>query len=141
MGTNSPFYALARIDIVSASTHGWQVRLQRRGQKYAKFFSDSAAGSPERALYFAKQWRDQLVEKLEVDDSARICKRSLRNSSGVIGVSRVKVTTNGTVYEFWQATWSPRPGERRCLKFSIKRYGDERAFTLAVEARRKGINS
>jgi hypothetical protein len=56
----------------------------------------------------------------------------------VVGVSRVTVVaSNGMEYQFWQATWS-EPGKRRCVKFSVKRYGEEGAFELAVEARETG---
>ncbi|MCH1509877.1 MAG: hypothetical protein L7T84_11770 [Akkermansiaceae bacterium] len=54
-------------------------------------------------------------------------------------MSKVTVVTNGASYQFWQATWSPAPGERRCVKFSIKRYGDREAFKLAVVARNEGV--
>lgn len=136
MSDLSPDYAIARIDLPDSCTFGWQVRLQRRGIKYAKFFADGNYGSPEGSLEAARQWRDALLEKLEKDDRARICQRSARNSSGVVGVSKVTViAANGVSYQFWQATWSPAPGKRRCVKFSIKRYGDSRAFELAVRAR------
>ncbi|MBT8038501.1 MAG: hypothetical protein KJO21_13270 [Verrucomicrobiae bacterium] len=132
-------YAIARIDLPGAGTHGWQVRLQRRGIKYGKFFADRGHGQPERALQAAIEWRDDLLTK--ITDRARICERSLRNRSGVVGVSKITVVTaNGNAYHFWQATWSPTPGQRRCVKFSIKRYGDREAFQLAVEARTNGIN-
>lgn len=134
-----PNYAIARIDLPGASTHGFQVRLQRRGIKYAKFFSDRVHGHPQRALDAARAWRDQLIEKLS--DQARICERSQRNSSGVVGVSKITVAAaNGNSYQFWQATWSPTPGQRRCVKFSIQRYGDRQAFQMAVEARTEGIS-
>ncbi len=133
-----PNYAIARIDLPGASTHGFQVRIQRRGIKYGKFFADRVHGHPELALRAARQWRDVLLE--QVTDRARICERSQRNSSGVVGVSKITViASNGTSYLFWQATWSPIPGQRRCVKFSIKRYGDREAFELAVEARTEGI--
>ncbi len=132
-------YAIARIDLPGAGTHGWQVRLQRRGIKYGKFFADRSHGHPDRALQAAVRWRDKLLEK--VTDRARICELSLRNSSGVVGVSKITVvSSNGNSYHFWQATWSPAPGQRRCVKFSIKRYGDNEAFQLAVEARINGIS-
>ena len=132
-------YAIARIDLPGASTHGFQVRLQRRGIKYAKFFADGNYGHPQRALHAARQWRNALLEKLT--DQARICERSPRNSSGVVGVSKITVcSSNGNTYHFWQATWSPAPGRRRCVKFSIKRYGDREAFQRAVEARTEGIS-
>ena len=137
--TPNPNYAIARIDLPSAGTHGFQVRLQRRGIKYAKFFSDRVHGHPQHALEAARIWRDQLIAKLA--DQARICERSQRNSSGVVGVSKITViAANGNSYQFWQATWSPSPGQRRCVKFSIQRYGDKEAFQLAVEARTEGIS-
>jgi hypothetical protein len=132
-------YAIARIDLPGAGTHGWQVRLQRRGIKYGKFFADRTHGHPKGALHAALQWRDALLAR--ITDRARICERSLRNSSGVVGVSKITVvSSNGSSYLFWQATWSPVPGQRRCVKFSIKRYGDREAFQLAVEARTNGIS-
>ena len=136
-------YAIARIDLPDQRTHGWQVRLQRRGIKYAKFFSDSSYGDPYTARANARAYRDKLISKLEEQSNsqARICTRSARNSSGVIGVSKISVTAaNGTTYHFWQATWSPEPGKRCCVKFSIQRYGESEAFELAVQAIIEAIN-
>jgi len=114
--------------------------MQRRGTKYAKFFSDRVLGSPERALVAARIWRDELIKEVSRQEHARTCQTSARNSSGVVGVSRIRVVAaNGITYEFWQATWSPEPGKRKCVKFSIKRYGDREAFRLAVQARTEGI--
>jgi len=129
---------ITRLEQASSGTHGWQVRVQRRGVKFAKYFSDSVHGGPDRALAMARAWRDALLVRFAQDERARVCASSARNSSGVVGVSRVSVTTaGGTVYQFWQAAWSPAPGERRCIRFSVKRHGDETAFQLAVRARRE----
>ena len=139
METRSENYAIARIDLPGAGTHGWQVRLQRRGKKFAKYFSNHLHGGSRRAFRIAQAWRAQLLTNLEAEETVRICRRSARNSSGVVGVSKVTVVApNGCEYHFWQATWSPAPGKRRCVKFSIRRYGDRRAFELAVEAREAG---
>ena len=140
MASKSPNHAIARIDLPALGTHGWQVRLQRRGVKYAKFFSDSVHRDPDTALMVARKWRDDLIQEISREEQARICRSSPRNSSGVVGVSKIKVqASNGAVYEFWQATWSPQPGVRKAAKFSIKRHGNEVAFKLAVEARNQGI--
>ncbi|MDA0768552.1 MAG: AP2 domain-containing protein [Verrucomicrobia bacterium] len=129
-------YGIARLDVSSAGTHGWQVRLQRRGVKYAKYFSDRQFLGVRDAFDEALRWRDRVLRKLEEDDGIRICRRSPRNRSGVVGVSKVRVVAaNGAEYEFWQATWSPAVGKRRCVKFSVMRYGEEEAFRLAVVAR------
>ena len=139
MTTRTQNYAIARIDLPGAGTHGWQVRLQRRGVKYAKYFSDRLHGGSRGAFRFALRWRDRLLRRLEAEESVRICRRSARNSSGVVGVSKVTVIApSGSEYHFWQATWSPESGRRRCIKFSIRRHGERRAFDLAVEARQKG---
>lgn len=132
-------YAIARIDLPGAGTHGWQVRLQRRGVKYARYFSDRLNGGAAEAFQSARRWRDGLLKRFRAEESVRICRRSARNSSGVVGVSRVTVVApSGAEYHFWQATWSPEPGRRRCVKFSVRRHGEQRAFELAVEARQEG---
>ena len=133
-------YAILRIDLSSQGTHGWQVRLQRRGKKYAKFFSDRKCNSASQGLREARKWRDELIAEITREEQARICRSSKRNSSGVVGVSKIKViAANGAVYEFWQANWSPDPGVRKTVKFSVRRHGDKIAFQLAVEARNQGI--
>lgn len=135
-------YAITRIDLPRACTHGWQVRMQRRGLKYGKFFSDRIHGSPDHSLLAARTWRDTLIEELTNTTQARICERSPRNQSGVVGVSKITaIGSNGTTYQFWQATWSPTPGQRCCVKFSIQRHGNAMAFQLAVKARTEGVRS
>jgi hypothetical protein len=133
-------YAIARIDLPRAGTHGWQVRIQRRGVKHGKFFADRSCGGVPEAYEAAKAWRDDLVHRIaEEENAVRICRRSPRNSSGVVGVSKVcVVAASGASYWFWQATWCPAPGERRCVKFSVKRHGERQAFRMAVEARKEG---
>ena len=34
-------------------------------------------------------------------------------------------------------SWRPEPGVQKCTSFSIKKYGEKKAFKLAVEHRRK----
>jgi hypothetical protein len=140
MGMPDDTYAIARIDLPRAGTHGWQVRLQRRGVKHGKFFADRPHGGVQGAFEAARSWRDELVRRFEAEEiQARICRASARNNSGVVGVSKIRViAANGTTYWFWQAAWCPAPGERRCVKFSVKRHGERAAFRLAVEARRSG---
>lgn len=132
------FYAISRIDLPASGTFGWQVRLTRSGRRFSKFFSDSRCGGQSHALREAQRYRDDLVGRLPADERpAAEGKLTRRNVSGVVGVSRIVVRTEVARYTFWQATWSPRPGERRRVKFSIRRYGEERAFELACEARRQ----
>lgn len=141
MATTHPAenFAITRMERAESSTYGWQVRLQRRGLRYAKYFADRRHGGLEESLSAAKKWRDELLGNFADDDRARVCSKSSRNSSGVVGVSKVTISgTNGVTYYFWQATWSPAPGQRRSIRFSVKKHGDQEAFRLAVEARRSG---
>lgn len=131
-------FAITRLDSAETATFGWQVRLQRRGVKYGKYFGDRGYGGSAQALAAAREWRDQVLANLPNEDTPRICTVSSRNSSGVVGVSKVRVMTANGFYQFWQATWSPPDGKRRCVRFSIKRYGNKGAFQLAVEARHEG---
>ena len=134
------FYAISRIDLSAMRSHGWQVRLTRRGRKYSRFFSDGKYGGREVALRTARDFRDELLARLpDREKSGAAGKMTRRNISGVVGVSRIVVRTAGAEYEFWQATWSPDPGLRRRVKFSIRRYGENRAFQLACAARREAM--
>ena len=134
------FYAISRIDLSAMRSHGWQVRLTRRGRKYSRFFSDRKYGGREVALRTARDFRDELLARLsDREKSGAAGKMTRRNISGVVGVSRIVVRTAGAKYEFWQATWSPDPGLRRRVKFSIRRYGENRAFQLACAARREAM--
>ncbi|MCU0779936.1 MAG: AP2 domain-containing protein [Akkermansiaceae bacterium] len=133
-------FGITRMERAVAGTFGWQVRLRRHGVKHAKYFADRAHGGWQASLRAARAWRDQLLGELAAAERSRVCAPSPRNSSGVVGVAKITVRgPQGVVYHFWQATWCPSPGERRSVRFSVKRHGDEVAFRLAVEARRNGI--
>ena len=131
-------YAISRLDLADAGTYGWQVRFQRQGTKYGKFFADRSYGGRTSALKQAIEWRDQLLKQLSGSQTVRRHQvRSPRNNSGVVGVSKVTVRANGAEYCFWQATWTEGGGVRKAVKFSVRRYGEKEAFRLAVEARRR----
>ncbi len=90
----------------------------------------------------AQNFRDELLARLpDRQKGGATGKMTRRNISGVVGVSRIVVRTPEAKYEFWQATWSLDTGLRRRAKFSIRRYGENRAFQLACAARRKGIGN
>ena len=145
MKSQDPNYAISRIDQPSRGTHGWLVRLQRNGVRHQEFFSDAAWNGTRPALARARQYRDRLLAHAERVSERRTVVRTQttiteRNQSGVIGVSRISQTgPNGASYHFWQATWSPSPGERKSARFSILKLGEEEAFRLACEARETGV--
>lgn len=142
----NPNFCITRIDYDkgSNSTHGWQVRIQRNKQSHSKLFSDSIYGGKEKSLNAARAHRDEYMEKhppMTRLELAQIEKKS--NTSGVVGVSKVKhVDQRGEkVYQYWywQAYWTPSPGKHKCVRYSIAKYGDEKAREMAINARYQGL--
>lgn len=130
---------ISRID--SGSTHGWFVRGYRNGKTYSKLFSDRKSGGKLKAQKLAKAHRDELYEELESipkrPRQRRIVVSDSRNTTGELGVSRTaKVGPNGTQHDCFSVSWRPEPGVQKCTSFSIKKYGEKKAFKLAVEHRR-----
>lgn len=130
---------ISRID--SGSTHGWFVRGYRNGKTYSKLFSDRKCGGKTKAHKMAKAHRDELDEMLAAipkrPRQRRIVHSDARNTTGELGVSRTtKIGPNGTKHECYSVSWRPEPGVQKCTSFSIKKYGEKKAFKLAVEHRR-----
>ena len=138
---------ISRIDIAGGKnakgTHGYQVRLMRDGEATSKFFSDSAHGGKAKALKSARTFRDSLVKKLGPADTGPHDLPSSRNTSGIVGVRRreaVRETDEYTYYHyFWEASWTDASGERQKRNFSVNKYGEAEAKSLAVAARKKGL--
>jgi len=131
---------ITRID--SASIHAWNVRVQKNGKSYSKLFSDRKCGGKRKAQKEARQYRDELFEKLAQIPTKprgqRIVYRDVRNTTGVLGVSRkAKKSPYGTISEVYSVSWRPAPGVQKGTSFSIRKYGEKKAFKLAVALRRK----
>ena len=131
---------VSRID--SGSTHGWFVRGYKNGKTYSKLFSDLKCGGRRKAQQLARTYRDELHEKLTKIPTKprgrRIAYRDSRNTTGVLGVCRLAARNpGGNIKEFYSVTWRPSPGEQKCTTFSIRKYGEKKAFKLAVAHRRK----
>ncbi|MGC9451002.1 MAG: AP2 domain-containing protein [Oceanipulchritudo sp.] len=131
---------ISRID--SGSTHGWFVRGYRNGKTWSRLFSDMKCGGRRKALEAARGFRDELHQKLgEMPGrprARRVVTRDARNTTGVLGVCRTaKKGPNGRVNEVYSVSWRPAPGVQKCTSFSIRKYGEKRAFQLAVAHRKR----
>lgn len=131
---------ISRID--SGSTHGWFVRGYRNGKTYSKLFSDRKCGGKGKAQKLAKEYSAELNAELEAipkrPRQRRIVVSDSRNTTGELGVSRTtKIGPNGTKHECYSVSWRPEPGMQKCTSFSIKKYGEKKAFKMAVDHRRK----
>ncbi|MCS6884008.1 MAG: AP2 domain-containing protein [Acidobacteriota bacterium] len=123
---------ISRID--SNRTHGWYVRVIYQGKICCKFFSDGKYGSSEKALKQAIKFRNAAEKELGKPRTDRvIVTRSPRNKTGIIGVVRLK--KDG--HEVYEVNWTPRPGVLKRTSISIDKYGEEKAFKMAVRLRRR----
>ena len=131
---------ITRID--SGSTHGWQVKANKNGKSYSKLFSDLKCGGKGKAQQAARDFRDKLYEKLAQTPTEprgrRIVYRDVRNTTGVLGVSRTALKSpSGKISERYSVSWSPALGVQKSTSFSIRKYGEVKAFKLAMAHRRK----
>src|SRR5438477_2673144 len=116
---------------------GWVVSAKRRGKRFTRYFSDHPHGR-RQALRTARAFRDKLVS--ELPRATKIKRRYVRNTTGVIGVARVKERTrSGRPFVRYVASWPKRNGKRGKASFSVGLYGEQEAFRLAVSSRREGL--
>ena len=140
MASSKAEKGISRID--SGSTHGWLVRGYRNGKTFSKLFSDRKHGGQAKARAEAKQFRDELRSDLDAIPKRSLQRRVVvadsRNATGELGVSRTtRIGRNGREYAAYSVSWRPQPGVQKCTSFSIRKYGEKKAFKLAVEHRRK----
>ncbi|MGB0272079.1 MAG: hypothetical protein ACPGCS_00150 [Opitutales bacterium] len=131
---------ISRVD--TDSTHGWLVRSYKNGKTYSKLFSDAKHGGQGAAFELAKAYKVTLEEEMTAIPAKkrrrRIVHSDARNTTGELGVTRVSRTTaSGAQIEFYAVSWRPEPGVQKRTSFSIRKYGEGRAFRMAVAHRRK----
>ncbi len=103
-------------------------------------FSDRVYGGKRKALQAAIDFREQLLATVPSVEY-QIQRRSIirrNNKSGISGVGRYKTISNPNTKHyavFWLASWLNERGESRKRKFSILRYGEQKAKQLAIAER------
>jgi len=125
---------------------GYLVRVMRKGKRVSEYFADDDCGGKRKALLAAREHRDYLEQKMRGYTVKQLSqKERSNNTSGIVGVRRVEETDHrwdsAPTYGFWVAQWSPRKGVRKTKRFSIDKYGEDKAYRLAVAARRRGVAS
>ena len=142
----APNHNISRIDIDKGKTgtHGWEVRITRRGKRVAKYFSDKDYRGKRGSLAAAKAFRDEQIEKLRPYTRLELVKRAEDRSGNVPGVRLREnvVERNGWQYTYktWEASWTPAEGGKRIKRqFSVNKYGADEAYKLAVKTRRQAL--
>jgi len=145
--TSNAMYGVSRMDSDRFYTHGWRVKLVRRGVVYVKNFPDKRWGGKRKALVQAKAYRDALLSELPEPLTRREFCTALRsnNRSGISGVYRYakKYTlTNGKVIAswYWEATWPIGRSQQGHQAFSVNEFGERKAKALAIAAREEALD-
>ncbi|GKT26869.1 AP2/ERF family transcription factor [Acidovorax sp. SUPP3334] len=110
----------------------WTVMLVRQGQRFQRDFAVTDHGGVEGAKTAALAYRDELlrtIRPLSLWEFSAIVRKN--NTSGVPGVSR-NVEPGGVR---WLATVYLANGKSQRRSFAVKKFGEERAKELAIEAR------
>jgi len=113
--------------------HGWHVSLKRAGRRYEHYFNDGTDRAA--ALRRALRWRDRMAATLP--PPRKFKRRYVLNTTGVIGVHlAVQRTRKGTIMSYYCATWIDDVGRTHKRSFSVAKFGELRARSLAVAARK-----
>ena len=136
---------ITRIDRESTGG-GYLVRVMRKGKRVSQYFSDQEYGGKRKALLAARKHRDKLEDKMRGYTAKQLSQiQRSNNTSGIVGVRRAVETDyrwdSEPTYGYWVAQWSPKKGVRRTKRFSIEKYGEDEAYRLAVQARKRGVAS
>ena len=125
-------------------TKGWEVRIVRSKGTVRELFSDSRYGGKNRGLQEARKFRDIVLKRIpklnrkEVSELPK--KTTIEDGVGISLIKQRSIKGGKTITTlYYQAFWSPRKGVYKARKFSVKKYGKEKAFQLAVAARKKGL--
>jgi len=143
LGKSKRMRGISRIDQKEKRTHGFFVRLQRRGISHNAFFADQSCGGKRRALRAAQKYFRVLEKKyrpMTRKTWTELVRR--KGKSGIIGVRRVVVKRPGEPRRVdWQAIWSPSPYALKRRSFSVRKFGERKAKALAIRARRIGVRT
>lgn len=122
---------IARIDQDEKRTHGWYVRVRFCGRTYSKFFSDRKCGGRYSSLLSALAWRDKTEVEL---GKLRTDKHIVTVSNSKTGVVGVRLNEKMSRYE---VSWVTANGRQGKTSVSIAKHGNEKAFAMACQVRKK----
>ncbi|MBB3210187.1 hypothetical protein FHS27_006033 [Rhodopirellula rubra] len=140
MSTTTVAKGITRFEMENRS--GYMVRISRGGTRINKYFSDSKNGGKRKAFAAAKKAYESLLEEMGPPENSTRNRLTSRNSTGVVGVHVAYSQDNrypGCAYSAYCASWVTEDGRREKASFAWNKYGEDRAFELAVLARERQI--
>ena len=117
---------------------GFVVRLNRRGKRVYSIFNFSQFPSKAECRKAATQYANKLAKEFPRPSRQELASMRIKQNSGV---RRVVNESAGRDYAFWEASWSPKPNQVKRVKFSVKKYGNEKAKKMALAARVAGVKA
>lgn len=138
LGRNRAMFGISRVDQIEKGTMGYYFRLRDHGVFHQKYFSDKAHGGKTKALAAAKEYRSSVLSHATDEAVARASSnRRIVPRSGVKGITHIVARVGAKKYHYWQACWYPDGVIRKVAKYSIAKYGNEKALELAKKRLRK----
>lgn len=114
-----------------------RAQIRRQGETHTQYFTLAKYGEWEKAEAAARRWVKKRLAELPPPTSSKD-RLTKRNTSGVVGVRLADATRrkNGKEYPDWRwvAFWDNCP-QAGGIGWSVKKYGDRRAFVMACLAR------
>ena len=129
------------VNITRHKENRWQVKIRIAGKAYTKAFSDNKYGGQDNSLKAAIDHRDMIYQQHNLKP------RKTPQSGPIVGVSRTsserKKYAGGPLSkeEYWQAIWIDDNGKQHTKRFSIKKYGEEKAERKAIQARKDALDA
>ncbi len=162
-----PMVYISRMDY-DRNSPGWWVRFQIQQKLFSHkmFYDHNYIDGKEEALHYAQEWRDWELKRLIDEYSFKPAwdghkippfyegNKRTNNKSKVIGVHRNECTYNRKIgkkyYPIhcveWRATWIEYHRIKGSVKriptskaFAIKKWGEEEAKNLAIQARTEAL--
>lgn len=118
--------------------HGWWVRVSRDRVMFRQLFSDGVCGSIEAALKEAILYRHEILSSFPVTikyNSNRGLDKEPENR-----IKRYEEKGVNRPYVYWKARWYDKNHNIETENFSVFKYGEEKAKSLAYEAARDRHN-
>lgn len=129
---------LTRYDF--GNSHGWWVRVERDQAKFHQFFSDGKYGGIEGAFIEAINFRHEIISSFPLEMRRKVLPKRGLSSSPEERISRCVSKGKKQPYVSWKAVWYDENYKVQKREFSVLKYTEEGARTLALELATKNHN-
>lgn len=115
------------------STHAWWARVTRDRATFKQMYYDGQSGSIENGLRLAILYRHEVLSAFPNVTITRPFKRAISQDPEK-RIRRVIEPGSLNSYIAWVATWHDADYQRKEKNFSVRKFGEDEARRLALEA-------